>query len=54
MHSGKQKKYSNSTINHQAKSSQYLEASNEGREFLSLGEANQSRTPQRKKAQSFD
>jgi len=34
----KAEKYSNSVINHQSKSSQYLEASNEGREFLSLGE----------------
>lgn len=34
----KAEKYSNSAANHQAKSSQYLEASNEGREFLSLGE----------------
>lgn len=34
----KAEKYNNSASNHQAKSSQYYEASNEGREFLSLGE----------------
>lgn len=34
----KAEKYSNSSINHQAKSNHCLEASNEGREFLSLGE----------------
>lgn len=34
----KAERYSNSATNHTAKSNQYLEASNEGREFLSLGE----------------
>ena len=34
----KAEKYNNSVANHQAKSNQYYEASNEGREFLSLGE----------------
>jgi len=34
----KAEKYSNSAANRMAKSNQYLEASNEGREFLSLGE----------------
>lgn len=34
----KAEKYSNSSARNQSKSSQYLEASNEGREFLSLGE----------------
>ena len=34
----KAEKYNNSAENHIAKSNQYLEASNEGREFLSLGE----------------
>lgn len=34
----KAERYNNSATNHTAKSNQYLEASNEGREFLSLGE----------------
>ena len=34
----KAEKYNNSAANHQAKSNQCYEASNEGREFLSLGE----------------
>jgi len=34
----KAERYSNSATNHTAKSNQYREASNEGREFLSLGE----------------
>ena len=34
----KAERYSNSAANHTAKSKQYLEASNEGREFLILGE----------------
>jgi len=34
----KAERYSNSATNHTEKSNQYLEASNEGREFLSLGE----------------
>jgi len=34
----KAEKYNNSAVNHQAKSNQYYNASNEGREFLSLGE----------------
>lgn len=34
----KAERYRNSATNHAAKSNQYLEASNEGREFLSLGE----------------
>lgn len=34
----KVERYNNSTANHMAKSNQYLDASNEGREFLSLGE----------------
>lgn len=34
----KAEKYNKSVASHQAKSKQYLEASNEGREFLSLGE----------------
>lgn len=34
----KAERYNNSAANHMAKSNQYLEASNEGREFLVLGE----------------
>jgi hypothetical protein len=34
----KAERYNNSAASHMAKSNQYLEASNEGREFLSLGE----------------
>jgi len=34
----KAEKYSNSAANHTVKSNRYLEASNEGKEFLSLGE----------------
>ena len=34
----KAEKYKNSAVNHMVKSNQYIEASNEGREFLSLGE----------------
>jgi len=34
----KAERYNNSAANHEAKSAQYLEASQEGREFLSLGE----------------
>lgn len=34
----KAERYNNSSANYTAKSNQYLEASNEGREFLSLGE----------------
>ncbi len=34
----KAERYSNSAANHASKSNNYLEASNEGREFLSLGE----------------